>query len=515
MKTSSIILLALFNVEHSVSFLPSAIVATRKSRQKHVLKSSQETPSPPMNTETHLTSRHLAIQALNPKKKNSDLDVVSRLESTKVFLDSSQRDKAFARNLVSTTSRRMGQIDAVLAKCCTTYPPKGKHGGILQACLRVGAAQLLFLETPAFAAVKETIDVLKDKSFRVPQPMVKFANAVLRRVDREGKDMLKETDICDNVSVYLRKEFLELYGAENTNKMVHQLLDDSAHRFVDLSLNSRISVDEIIAEFEKDDNDKFASVSLLPNGSLRIEKGPTSGTISSWPMYDDGAWWVQDVASTLPAIALTKALQNKYGSRENIKGLPVVDCCAAPGGKTAQLLSSGFKVTAIEANERRCRRLTENLDRLQFGNDLCDVVVSAGEDWTPEQGIEVAGVLVDVPCSATGTGNKRPDVLRKDGDLGNLLEIQATLAEHCADNILGSGGIMVYATCSLLKRESEDQVLKLLSRGTMKTLPFTKGEIHGFDDAIDANGWLRVLPGVLDGELSQCDGFFVARLQKL
>jgi 16S rRNA (cytosine967-C5)-methyltransferase len=106
----------------------------------------------------------------------------------------------------------------------------------------------------------------------------------------------------------------------------------------------------------------------------------------------------------------------------------------------------------------------------------------------------VAEILVDVPCSATGTVNKRPDVLRKDGDLGNLLDTQEILANHCADNILQSGGVMVDATCSLLARESEDQVHKLLTRGAMKTLPFAEGEIPGFDDAIDANGWLRVLP---------------------
>ena len=196
----------------------------------------------------------------------------------------------------------------------------------------------------------------------------------------------------------------------------------------------------------------------------------------------------------------------------------MVDMCAAPGGKTSQLLSAGFQVTAIEANARRSRRLLENLERLRFGEDQCEVVVSPGQEWTPEEndeGLGVSGILVDVPCSATGTGNKRPDVLRKDDDLGNLLETQEILANHCADNVLLSGGIMVYATCSLLARESEDQVQKLLQRGTMKTLPFGKDEIPGFEHAIDENGWLRVLPGVLDGELKQCDGFFVARLEKL
>jgi 16S rRNA (cytosine967-C5)-methyltransferase len=161
----------------------------------------------------------------------------------------------------------------------------------------------------------------------------------------------------------------------------------------------------------------------------------------------------------------------------------------------------------------------ENLERLKFGEDQCQVVVSPGQEWLPKrdngEDLKIDGILVDVPCSATGTGNKRPDVLRKDGDLGNLLETQEILANHCADNILQSGGIMIYATCSLLARESEDQVHKLLKRGTMKTLPFVEGEIPGFDGAIDENGWLRVLPGVLEAEMAQCDGFFVARLEKI
>jgi 16S rRNA (cytosine967-C5)-methyltransferase len=468
-------------------------------------------------SQSTLNPRYLAAQALTQRKKQKDLDAVSRLESTQAFLNSSQRDKAFARNLVSTTSRRLGQIDSVLSQCCNTYPPKGKQGAIVQACLRIGAAQLLFLDTPAFAAVKETIDVLKNRGFHVPKPMVSFSNAVLRRVEREGVELLQETDVCDNISDFLKGEFRNLYGEEDTEKIVGQLLDENAHHFVDLTLkDGDISVQDVIDSFEADDDERFDSVSPLSNGSIRIGKGPNAGAISNWPLYEEGAWWVQDVSSTLPAIALTKALHSKFGETHNKHH--VVDMCAAPGGKTAQLLSAGFRVTAIEANARRSRRLLENLQRLQFGEDQCHVVVSPGQEWLPKdngEDLQVAGILVDVPCSATGTGNKRPDVLRKDGDLGNLLDTQEILANHCADNILQSGGVMVYATCSLLAMESEDQVHKLLKRGTMKTLPFTKGEIPGFDDAIDANGWLRVLPGVLGGELRQCDGFFVARLEKV
>jgi 16S rRNA (cytosine967-C5)-methyltransferase len=192
--------------------------------------------------------------------------------------------------------------------------------------------------------------------------------------------------------------------------------------------------------------------------------------------------------------------------------------CAAPGGKTAHLLSLGFpRVTAVEFSARRARKLQSNLQRLNL-EERCETIVADGKSWIPAGGKEcVDGVLLDVPCTATGTASRRPDVLRREEDLSAILESQYKLATHCADNILSSGGVMVYATCSLLKEESEDQVHKLLSRNEgakLKTIPFTNGEIPGFDDAIDGNGWLRVLPGCLPGKLKSCDGFFVARLQK-
>jgi 16S rRNA (cytosine967-C5)-methyltransferase len=144
-------------------------------------------------------------------------------------------------------------------------------------------------------------------------------------------------------------------------------------------------------------------------------------------------------------------------------------------------------------------------------------VVADGCDYVPPQLVDA--VLIDVPCTATGTGSKRPDVLRRDSDLTELLQVQQKLVRHAADHMVRVGGIIVYATCSLLKQESEDQVMKLLARTgssiTLKTVPFQTGEIPGFDDAIDSNGWIRVLPGALEGSLGQCDGFFVARLQRI
>jgi 16S rRNA (cytosine967-C5)-methyltransferase len=191
----------------------------------------------------------------------------------------------------------------------------------------------------------------------------------------------------------------------------------------------------------------------------------------------------------------------------------VVDVCAAPGGKTAQLLSAGFKrVTAIESNIRRSKKLRENLDRLKL-HDACDVIVADGQSWLPQNNNIISGILVDVPCSSTGTGARHGSVLRKTNDLEELIGVQQRLANHCAD-ILSPNGILVYSTCSLLKQESEDQIEKLLMRGDLETVPFLKDEITGFDDAIDSRGWIRVLPGVLGGDLSKSDGFFVARLRK-
>jgi len=141
-----------------------------------------------------------------------------------------------------------------------------------------------------------------------------------------------------------------------------------------------------------------------------------------------------------------------------------------------------------------------------------DLVVADGSEWCPEQLVD--GVLLDVPCTATGTASKRPDVLRRSPDCSELLEIQSKLALHAAVNIVKPGGSMVYATCSALKRESEDQVQKLLSDKelNLETIPFQQGEIPGFDDAIDENGWLRIVPGC--HTIGQCDGFFVARLRR-
>jgi 16S rRNA (cytosine967-C5)-methyltransferase len=254
---------------------------------------------------------------------------------------------------------------------------------------------------------------------------------------------------------------------------------------------------------------------LLEHGSIRVPELESS-IISKWPGFDQGEWWVQDPSASLPALALynTLVIQDERKPRE----LHVVDLCSAPGGKTAQLCSLGFgKVTAVEVSSRRTKPLKDNLERLGM-MERCEIVISDGREWKPNEDHRVDAVLLDAPCSATGVGSRRPDVLQKSPDLKEITKLQRELAVHAVDNLLKPGGVMVYATCSLLKSESEDQMQWLLAREDgpkIEVIPFEPGELGGFDEAIDENGWLRIIPGHLPGSLSYCDGFFVARIRRM
>lgn len=352
------------------------------------------------------------------------------------------------------------------------------------------------------------------------KPQINFVNALLRNVDRRGLAELEtNTTVFDNVVPWLAERWVQTYGEDITKTIIEAAMVQSP---VYLSVNyrpKRTDEDSDAALNRVRDNFSTANNTalLLPHGSIEIPKELHGGSVSKWPGFNEGDWWVQDPSASLPAIALHNAFIKDQTQEK--KDMHIVDLCSAPGGKTAQLCSFGFgKVTAVELSKRRTKALHDNMSRLGM-DDICEVVVSDGRQWVPALNEGVKGVLADVPCSATGVGSRRPDVLRKSpAILEELISLQRELAAHACDEILEPGGILVYATCSLLKEESEDQVEWLLSRtegAKMETLPIALGEIPGFDEAIDKNGWLRVIPGVLSGSLASCDGFFVARLRRI
>lgn len=352
----------------------------------------------------------------------------------------------------------------------------------------------------------------------VREGQIKFVNAVLRQIDREGDELLEKTTILDNVKSDLAQAWIKSYGQESTQKIVEACMSQSPI-FITTNYDGLTTEEDRQVKRERI-REEFNALSvadeaeLLEHGSIRVPELESS-IVSRWPGYDQGEWWVQDPSASLPAIALYNTMITQDGKKPH--ALHVVDLCSAPGGKTAQLISLGFgRVTAVELSSRRTKPLRENLERLGM-LERCEIVVGDGREWELTEGDGVDAVLLDAPCSATGVGSRRPDVLQKSPDLQEITTLQRELATHVVDKLLKPGGVMVYATCSLLKSESEDQIQCLLAREegpTIETVPFQPGEIPGFDEAIDENGWLRILPGHLPGSLRYCDGFFVARIRR-
>lgn len=383
---------------------------------------------------------------------------------------------------------------------------------------------------------------------------------------------MTSTSVLDNIDPWLLREFTKAYGRDNATMIVEAAMTENP-TFITVNQMAVPAHDEVGQQRRLERvRDIFATVSnppknddesvdvdnesssnvILPTGSILVDK--RSGPVSNWPLYSDGDWWVQNPSATVPAIALSKGLLMRSKKSDNdgdeanndeglLDGLHVVDMCSAPGGKTAQLCAFGFgRVDAIEINEHRAKILRQNLKRLGM-EGRCNVVVADGTQWKPgatttdddaDRTLDAAnyvdGIIVDAPCSATGNGSRHPVVLRKTINLPELVATQRGLLTHAVDDLLRPGGIMVYATCSLLQQEGEDQMRWLLSAArreersgidqdhnsaTMETVPFVPGEIPGFDDAIDENGWLRILPGTLPGHLRFCDGFFIARMRKV
>ena len=316
---------------------------------------------------------------------------------------------------------------------------------------------------------------LAKKSYPVPEAMIRFVNGVLRKLSKSsslasaeasaqtlyGHTLLSTTSVSDNIAPWLLQKWEDDWGGSRAKLICEEMMPSDFMKVnTHIDVTTKHSISSIVGGIADEESQLSLQrlktcfgddCILLQHGSLRIGSS-LSGDVTQWPGYNEGHWWVQDASSTLPALVLTQTLSKTHNG--DMKSLHIIDMCSAPGGKASQLASAGFgRVTAIEASERRSKRLLENLNRLNL-SDICQVIIAQGQDYLPTEGDRVDGILLDVPCSATGTGARRPDVLRRSSDLSELLNIQEALANHCADNILRPGGVLVYATCSILKVRS-------------------------------------------------------------
>jgi len=394
-----------------------------------------------------------------------------------------ERDRALVRMLAATALRRLGTLRDLLARCLSRGLPA--EAPRVETALLLGATQILFLDIPDHAAVDLAVRLVQ--ADRRAARYAGLVNAVLRRLAREGKAWLAEIDPTRDTPDWLLTRWSRAYGADTAAAMaaVHQ-----HEPATDLSI--------------KTDPELWAQRlhgRVLPTGTVR---SLVHGAVSLWPGYDEGAWWVQDTAASLPARLLGP-----------VAGRRVADLCAAPGGKTSQLALAGAAVTAVDRSEIRLRRLAQNLVRL--GTRAETVIADAGV-WEAEP---FDAVLLDAPCTATGTIRRHPDVqwLKHPEDIAALAEVQARLLDR-AVALTRPGGVLVYCTCSLEPEEGEAQIEALLARDPRVALaPLQPADIPGLpESAVTARGTLRTLPTLFpdpDPRWAGCDGFFAARLTRV
>ncbi len=397
------------------------------------------------------------------------------------------RDRGFARSITATTLRRLGQIDALIDIALERPLPRKAQGA--HDLLRLGLTQLLFLGTPPHAAVATTVDLAQALGHG---PHKSLINAILRRFSREGSDLVKNQDAARiNTPNWLWQAWTAAYGEPTCRHIAEAHLTEAP---LDITVKGNTLEDK------KEWAEKL-DARLLPTGSLRRDAG---GMVNTLEGFDDGAWWVQDAAAALP-VRLFGDVSDKH----------VIDLCAAPGGKTAQLAAAGARVTAVDRSEKRLLRVRENLDRLGLDADI--VCADAG-DWRPDKMADA--MLVDAPCSSTGTIRRHPDVarLKAPEDVSKLSGVQDRLLAAAVD-MVKPGGEIVYCSCSLQPEEGPDRITALLDAGApVSRVAVQPGDIGGpgklTEDLISADGALRSLPSHLE-EGGGMDGFFAARLKRV
>jgi 16S rRNA (cytosine967-C5)-methyltransferase len=398
----------------------------------------------------------------------------------------SDRDRALMRRLVATILRRLGTLGHVLSRLLDRGIPTDAPRG--QSALLIGAAQILWMDVPDHAAVDLSVRLVQ--SDRRAAKYAGLVNAVLRRCAREGQPLIEEVAAQTlDVPPWLLARWSAHYG-------------ETVARDMAIALSHEPSLDVTV----KSDPAQWATRlhgETLPTGTVRTL---LQGLVTMLPGFTEGQWWVQDAAAALPA--------RLFG---DVAGKTIADLCAAPGGKTAQLVQAGAHVTAVDRSPARMARLRDNLARLSLH---ADAVVADATEWQGSHHSDgFDGILVDAPCTSTGTIRRHPDVawLRQESDIVALAAAQKRLLQR-AVALLKPGGTLIYCTCSLEPEEGEQAIETLLAtESAVRRVPIDASEVAGLAEIVTAEGDLRTLPCHLphsDPRLSGLDGFYAARLVK-
>jgi 16S rRNA (cytosine967-C5)-methyltransferase len=439
-----------------------------------------DAPLAPLPAHVHNTpmtpSSRRAAAALVSAVLDDGRTLTDALIDTPIYDELEGRDRAFARAIASATLRRLGGIDLIIARFLTS--PLPATAIVARAILRTGAAQLLAMGAAAHAAVSESVELAN--SLKQARGFAKLINAVLRRISELPPGTLDALPAGSDLPAWLFARWRAAHGDAIAAGIARALRHEPA---LDVSVKS--------------DPSGWAlrlGATLTPSGTLRIRDGRGVTTLDG---FRDGAFWVQDEAASLPVKLLG-----------DVAGLRVLDLCAAPGGKTLQLAARGAHVTALDVDEIRLDRVRDNLARTGLKAEL---ICADARSWRPAHLFDA--VLLDAPCTATGTLRRRPDAawLRRPSDIAALRDTQIALLDG-AIAMVRPGGAIVYAVCSLEPEEGESVVTAALAPGIVQRMPFAREALFGRDDLLSAQGDMFTAPALAQGEM---DGFFAARLVRV
>jgi len=433
-----------------------------------------------------LAARRIAADILDGvlhkhRTLDDQLDGVGAHPALKTLAD---RDRALMRRLVATILRRLGTLGHVLSRLLDRGIPTDAPRA--QSALLIGAAQILWMDVPDHAAVDLSVRLVQ--SDRRAAKYAGLVNAVLRRCAREGAGLIDEVKAQTlDIPPWLLNRWITHFG-------------EATARQVALAISHEPSLDITV----KSDPAQWATRlhgETLPTDTVRTL---LQGSVTVLPGFNEGQWWVQDAAAALPA--------RLFG---DLAGKTIADLCAAPGGKTAQLAHAGARVIAVDRSPGRVARLRDNLTRLGLQAETAVADAVEWQDGNNSAGFD--GVLVDAPCTSTGTIRRHPDVawLRQESDLRALMSLQQRLLQK-AVTLLKPGGTLVYCTCSLEPEEGEHAIAGLLAaESSLARAPIGPSEVSGLAEIVTAEGDLRTLPCHLphqDPRLGGLDGFYAARL---
>jgi 16S rRNA (cytosine967-C5)-methyltransferase len=404
------------------------------------------------------------------------------------------RDRALAQRVAATVLRHLGQLDHVLEGFMRRELPA--DSGRLRPILLTSAAQMLLLGMPPHAVVNLAVELARRD--RPARRFAKLTNAVLRRVAAQGRARLAQVDAVRlDVPAWLWQRWSGTYGEAQARRIAAASLAEAA---LDITVKSPAAAPALA--------ERLGGV-LLRTGSIRL---PAHGRIQEMAGFTEGAWWVEDQAAALVVRAAG-----------DLTAKSVADLCAAPGGKTAGLAVAGARVVAVDINCKRLLRLRENLSRLSLA---AEVVHADATTWSPERTFDA--IVLDAPCTGTGTLRRHPDILRlrRLEDVGRMARLQQAMLGNAA-RLVRPGGLLIYSTCSLEPEEGEQQIAAFLAlEPNFERAALTAGEIRAEPEWINAAGDVRTFPfhsvsqsaqqrpAADPAVLAGLDGFFIARLRR-